>query len=205
MLIIFMLLGSGWGPLWAQSLTLPVHPELQLGASVPVGEALRAPYLLGPEALLGLSWLSPQKHWLIRAEGSYAWFGNRPDVGMLTQHEIWYAGLRAGPGGHLNDDWQVHLLLGAGYSWARDDVSQTNQDPIRYLSARGVSGQGSLSATWRERWLLEVSFSWFNPEIELGEQITQQLARRNSLYPLFTIPTQRFAMHRLSLRLGFRL
>lgn len=191
--------------LLAQGFSLPLHVEGQIGLSVPTGEALRGPYLLGPEGMVGLSWLSAEQTWLVRGEGSYAFLANRPAEDQLSQHHLWGASLRGGPGVALGEAWQLHLLLGAGYAWASDNLQLPDDELINYLKAEGFTGHVALNLTGYQRWTLELDFRWFNPEIALSEDIDQLLIQRGSQYALFSIPSQRFAMHRLGLRIGVRL
>jgi len=195
----------GLNALLAQGFTLPLHVEGQVGLSVPTGAALRGPYLLGPEGLVGLSWLSPQQTWLVRGEGSYTFWANRPAEDQLSQHQVWGASLRGGPGLSLGQAWQIHLLLGAGYAWASDNLRMVDEERINYLKAEGITGHAALSLTGFQRWTLELDLRWFNPEITLSDDIDQRLIQRGSLYSLFDIPPQRFAMHRLGIRIGLRL
>ncbi len=195
----------GLNVLLAQGVGLRLRVEGQLGLSLPIAEALRGPYLLGPEGLVGLSWLSPQQTWLVRGEGSYAFLANRPSEDRLSQHHLWEASLRGGPGVRWGEDWQIHLLLGAGYAWASDNLRMADDELINYLKAEGITGHAALSLTGFQRWTIELDFRWFNPGITLSDEIDQLLIQRGSLYSLFDIPSQRFAMHRLGLRMGLRL
>jgi opacity protein-like surface antigen len=175
-----------------------------MGFTLPTGSALRQPYAIGPEAQLGLSWLSPQQTWLLRGAGTFAYLANRPEADQLSQHQIWQVSLSGGPGLSLSQQWQLHLPIGIGYAWARDDLRLSDGDMVNYLTAEGLTGQAGLCATWLHRWTLDLTYRHFQPYIVLGETTRQQLIMRGGLYDLFVIPSQRFAMHRLSLRVGLR-
>lgn len=204
--ILSLLFGWGLFSLTAQERSgLPLHADLQLGTTVPVGAALSRPYRLGPQGQIGLSWLSPDATWLVQVMGGYATLRNRPAEAELTRYQSVGGWLRGGPGGRLAPQWQLHLLLSLGYAWSRDDLIRPGEEPRLYLTAQDWQAGLGLCLTWHNRWTLSLDGHYFNPPIQLGADIRQQLTRRGSLYDLFRIPSQRFAMHGMSLRLGLRL